>query len=146
MLFLRRICIHLLMTTGDTWRAAQALTLAYVKRLNNETSFTGAFQPCLDALHGHMDSALKRIGRMGHLLGSRGQPKSHLLNKAPHQFGPAYKIPTRSWMFYRHLNWLLQLGLTYSLGRGHIACKDFGPQLRRVEYGLATISAHQLRQ
>jgi hypothetical protein len=50
---------------GETWRGAQALAQEYLTRLRNETRFTAAFQQCIGALHGHIESASHRIARLG---------------------------------------------------------------------------------
>ena len=50
---------------GDTWRAAQARAVAYVSSLSDDTRFSDAFQPCIDALRTHIAVASQRIGRLG---------------------------------------------------------------------------------
>lgn len=49
---------------GDTWRAAQVLAEAYLSRLINEDRFNDAFQPCINALRGHMEEAALKISRL----------------------------------------------------------------------------------
>ena len=57
---------HLLPSVdGNTWRAAQVLALAYQARLRDDTRFSAAFQPCIQALRGHREDAAQRIGRLG---------------------------------------------------------------------------------
>lgn len=50
---------------GETWRAAGVLAGEYLTRLSDDTRFSDAFQPCIDALRGHLDEALQKIGRLG---------------------------------------------------------------------------------
>ena len=50
---------------GDTWRAAQALALAYRSHLSADARFSKAFQPCIKALCSHMQEAAQRIARLG---------------------------------------------------------------------------------
>ncbi len=50
---------------GATWRAAELLAGEYLIRLSNDTGFSDAFEPCINALRGHMDEASQRIGRLG---------------------------------------------------------------------------------
>lgn len=50
---------------GATWRAARALAQTYLIRLSDDTRFSAAFQPCIDALRGHLEDASQKIGRLG---------------------------------------------------------------------------------
>lgn len=50
---------------GETWRTARALAQTYLIRLSDDTRFSAAFQPCIDALREHLEDASQKIGRLG---------------------------------------------------------------------------------
>jgi len=50
---------------GDNWRTAHVLAGQYLARLSNDTRFSDAFRPCVDALRTHLDDVSQRIGRLG---------------------------------------------------------------------------------
>jgi hypothetical protein len=52
---------------GDTWRVAHKLAQEYLSRLRNETRFSAAFQPCIEALSRQTDDASQKIGRLAPL-------------------------------------------------------------------------------
>ena len=49
---------------GETWRCAAVLAGAYLIRLRNDTGFSADFEPCIDALSGHLDEASQRMCRL----------------------------------------------------------------------------------
>jgi hypothetical protein len=50
---------------GATWRAARGLAQTYQTRLRDDTRFGAAFQPCIEALRGHLEDASQKIDRLG---------------------------------------------------------------------------------
>lgn len=50
---------------GATWRTACGLAQAYLARLSDDTRFSAAFQPCIEALRGHLADASQKIDRLG---------------------------------------------------------------------------------
>jgi hypothetical protein len=50
---------------GAAWRVALALAQSYLARLGDDTRFGAAFQPCIAALHAHVDDAAIKVGRLG---------------------------------------------------------------------------------
>jgi hypothetical protein len=50
---------------GETWRAALGLAKKYLVRLSTETRWSAGFQPCINALHGHVENASQKIDRLG---------------------------------------------------------------------------------
>jgi hypothetical protein len=50
---------------GQTWRAARDLAQTYLDRLRHDTRFSARFQPCIDALRGHLEDASQKIRRLG---------------------------------------------------------------------------------
>jgi hypothetical protein len=50
---------------GATWRAARGLAQYYLSRLCGDTRFSAAFQPCIEALRGHLEDASQKIDRLG---------------------------------------------------------------------------------
>jgi HipA-like C-terminal domain len=50
---------------GETWRAALGLAKKYLVRLSTEARWSAGFQPCIHALHGHVDNAVQKITRLG---------------------------------------------------------------------------------
>lgn len=50
---------------GATWRAARVLAQTYLARVGDDTRFSAAFQPCIEALRGHLEDASQKIDRLG---------------------------------------------------------------------------------
>ena len=50
---------------GATWRAARGLAQTYLTRLRGDTRYSADFQPCIEALHGHLEDASQKIDRLG---------------------------------------------------------------------------------
>lgn len=50
---------------GATWRAASGLAQSYLARVGHDTQFSAAFQPCIAALHRHLEDASQKIDRLG---------------------------------------------------------------------------------
>jgi hypothetical protein len=50
---------------GATWRAARGLAQNYLSHLRCDTRFSAAFQPCIEALRGHLEDASQKIDRLG---------------------------------------------------------------------------------
>ena len=50
---------------GATWRAARGLAQTYLTRLRDDTRFSADFQPCIEALRGHLEDASQKIDRLG---------------------------------------------------------------------------------
>lgn len=50
---------------GETWRFALELAKKYLVRLDDETRWSAAFQPCINALRGHVENASQKIDRLG---------------------------------------------------------------------------------
>jgi serine/threonine protein kinase HipA of HipAB toxin-antitoxin module len=49
----------------EVWRCAESVARRYVDRLRCETGFSPAFQPCIDALACHIETASGKIARLG---------------------------------------------------------------------------------
>jgi hypothetical protein len=49
---------------GASWRAARELAQTYLARLQSDTRFSAAFQPCMEALQAHLTDAAQKIGRL----------------------------------------------------------------------------------
>lgn len=49
---------------GDTWREALALSRQYLIRLGNDVRFSDGFEPCIQALRGHVENASQKINRL----------------------------------------------------------------------------------
>lgn len=50
---------------GATWRTARGLAQTYLARVSDDTRFSAAFQPCIEALRGHLADASQKIDRLG---------------------------------------------------------------------------------
>jgi len=50
---------------NETWRRAEELARTFLNRVNAATGFTPRFEPCVAALHEHIESARAKIERLG---------------------------------------------------------------------------------
>lgn len=50
--------------SNESWRMAQQLATTYLSAVEASTQFTREFQPCIEALHAHIESASAQINRL----------------------------------------------------------------------------------